>query len=134
MRDKHLRECGLVIKNPLDFRLCHSHRLAFRHCRGCRQAFRLSNQASFAHKFVWSQERDDGFLALLGYDGDFDLALPDIENRIRILALGKMTSFFECVEMTRPWAVVSKNTAGLNRASLAALRFVRRLAGLDLGA
>jgi hypothetical protein len=89
MRDKHLRKCGLVTKDPLDFRLCHSHRLAFRQRRCCRQAFRLSDQASFANKFVWPQERDDGFLALFGYDGDFDLALPDIENRICIVALGK---------------------------------------------
>jgi hypothetical protein len=36
--------------------------------------------------------------------------------------------------MTRPLAVVSKNAAGSNSAFLAALRFVPRLAGLDLGA
>ena len=28
-------------------------------------------------------------LPCFGYDGDFDLALPDIENRICIVALGK---------------------------------------------
>ena len=32
-------------------------------------------------------EGDDGFLALLGYDADLDLALPDEENRIRRVAL-----------------------------------------------
>jgi hypothetical protein len=30
---------------------------------------------------------DDGFLSLLGYDGEFDLALQDIENHIRGTAL-----------------------------------------------
>ena len=122
------------MKNPLDFRLCHSHRLAFRHCRRCRQTLRLSDQASFANKFVWPQERDDGFLALLGYDGDFDLALPDIENCIRIVALGKNDIFLRMRGNVATMAAVAKNTAGSNSASLAALRLVLRLAGLDLGA
>src|SRR5947199_1312336 len=55
-------------------------------------------------------------------------------ERGRTIAAQRMTSFFECVEMTRSLAAVSKNDAGSNSASRAALRSVRRLAGLDLGA
>ena len=36
-----------------------------------------------------TQECDNGFLALLGYDSDFDLALLDIENRIGGITLRK---------------------------------------------
>jgi hypothetical protein len=50
---------------------------------------RLSDQASFTHEFVDTQDRDDGFLALLGYDGDFDFAFLNIENRIGLIALRK---------------------------------------------
>jgi hypothetical protein len=32
-------------------------------------------------------ERDDGFLPMLGYDGDLELALPNEEDRIRRVAL-----------------------------------------------
>src|SRR6185295_7337422 len=45
-----------------------------------------------------------------------------------------MTSLFECVEMTRPIAVVSKNTAGSNSAGLAVLRSVFLLERFDLSA
>jgi hypothetical protein len=51
------------------------------------------NGQSFANKFVWPQQCDDGFFALLGHDGDFDLALLDIENRIRVVALSKNDLF-----------------------------------------
>ena len=81
------------MNDPLNFCLFHSHHLAFRHCRRGRQTLRLSDQASFADKFVLPQQGDDGFLSLLGYDGDFDLALLDIENRIGIVALSKNDFF-----------------------------------------
>src|SRR5271166_2662653 len=67
--------------------LLQPHDLAFRHCRGCRWAPQLPGQASFAAEFVRSQDCDDGFFALLGNNGDFDLAIPDIENCIRGAAL-----------------------------------------------
>jgi hypothetical protein len=71
---------------------------------------------------------------VLGYDGDFDLTLLDIENCIGIIALRKITSFFECLEMSRPMAVVAKNTAGSNSGAPPVLPFLLRLMGLDLGA
>jgi hypothetical protein len=48
---------------------------------------RLPGQASFAAEFVRPQDCDDSLLALLGDNGDFDLALLDIENCIRRTAL-----------------------------------------------
>ena len=81
------------MNDSLNFCLFDSHHLAFRHCRRGRQTLRLSDQASFADKFVLPQQGDDGFLSLLGYDSDFDLALLDIENRIGLVALGKNDVF-----------------------------------------
>jgi hypothetical protein len=81
------------MNDPLYFRLFHPHHLAFRHCRRGRQALGLSDQASFADKLVRPQQCDNGFLSLLGYDCDFDLALLDIENRIGIVALCKNDLF-----------------------------------------
>jgi hypothetical protein len=67
--------------------LLQPHDLAFRHCHGYRWAPHLPSQASFAAEFVRPQDCDDGFFALLGNNGDFDLAIPDIENCIRGAAL-----------------------------------------------
>src|SRR5260370_26797932 len=89
MRDKQLEERRLVLKNPQDLGLLPSHSHAFRHCSSCRQTFRLSDQASLTEEFVRPQDCDNGFLALLGYDGDFDLALSNIHDRICIIALRK---------------------------------------------
>ena len=89
MGDEHLGKRGLVSKDALDFRLFHAHRHAFRHCGRRRQALRLSDQASFADEFVHAQDGDDRFLALLRDDGDFDFALLDVENRVRVIALRK---------------------------------------------
>jgi hypothetical protein len=73
----------------LNFRLIHSHSDAFGHCTCRRQSLRLADQASFTHEFVSTQERYHGFLALLGYDSDFDLAFFNIENCISVIALRK---------------------------------------------
>jgi hypothetical protein len=78
-----------VPKKSLDFALVHPHSDAFGHCTCRRQPFRLSDQASFTHEFVNTQDRDDGFFALLGYDSNFELALFNIENRIGGFALRK---------------------------------------------
>ena len=49
---------------------------AFRHRYDCRHAHGMSIQAPLA-------ERDDRLLPLLGDDADLDLALLDVEDRIR---------------------------------------------------
>jgi hypothetical protein len=83
MRDEHLGKRWLLMDDADHGRLLHPHDLGFRHGRGCRYAQRLPGQASFAAELVRPQDCDDGFLALLGDNGDFDLALLDIENCIR---------------------------------------------------
>jgi hypothetical protein len=47
----------------------------------------MAIQTSFAKKMTWSQDCNDCFLALLGNDGEFDLALLDVKNRVRDLSL-----------------------------------------------
>jgi hypothetical protein len=39
--------------------------------------------AAFAKKVTRSEDCNDRFLALLGKDGEFDLALLDVTNRVR---------------------------------------------------
>ena len=77
------------MNDPLNFALLYSHRLAIRYCRRRRQPLRLPEQASFTEKFFGPQKCDNGFLSFLGDDGDFDLALLDIEDGVRIIALSE---------------------------------------------
>src|SRR5258708_25284091 len=46
-------------------------------------------QTSFTEKVTWSQDCNHRFLALLGNDGELDLALLDVKNRVRDLSLRK---------------------------------------------
>src|SRR5260370_14862740 len=41
----------------------------------------MAIQTSFAKKMTWSQDCNHRFLALLGNDGEFDLALLDVKRR-----------------------------------------------------
>jgi hypothetical protein len=50
---------------------------------------KLPDQASLTKEFVLSQDCDNGFLAFLGYDSDFDLSRLNIVDRIRSIALRK---------------------------------------------
>src|ERR1700692_2737234 len=45
----------------------------------------MAIQTSFTEKVAGSQDCNDRFLALLGNDGEFDLALLDVKNRVRDL-------------------------------------------------
>ena len=45
----------------------------------------MAIQTSFAEKLTWFQDGDYRFLALLGNDGELDLALLDVKNRVRDL-------------------------------------------------
>src|SRR5712692_9693040 len=49
----------------------------------------MAIEASFAKKMTGSQNCNDRFLALLGNDGELDLALLDVKNRVRDLSLRK---------------------------------------------
>src|SRR6185437_6098365 len=48
---------------------------------------RLSDQASLAAKLVRPEERNNGFLPLLGNDSDLDLSFWDVEHRVRRITL-----------------------------------------------
>jgi hypothetical protein len=63
------------------------HDLAFHHRRDRRHAQRLPRQASLAAEIAGSKDRNDCFFPLFGNNGDFDLALLDVENSVRHLAL-----------------------------------------------
>ena len=47
----------------------------------------MTIETSFAKKMTWSQDCNHRFLALLGNDSELDLALLDVKNRVRDLAL-----------------------------------------------
>src|SRR2546430_15857080 len=47
----------------------------------------MAIQTSFAKKVTWSQDCNHRFLALLRNNGEFDLALLDVKNRVRDLSL-----------------------------------------------
>src|SRR3954447_22045984 len=47
----------------------------------------MAIQASFAKKVARPGDCNDVFLALLGNNGEFDLALPDVKNSVRDLPL-----------------------------------------------
>src|SRR4029077_15621262 len=87
VREKHLGKGWLLMENADDSRLLQPHDLAIRHCRGCRYPQRLSDQASLAAKLVRSEKRNNGFLPMLGNDGDLDLSFLDVEHRVRRIAL-----------------------------------------------
>jgi hypothetical protein len=46
----------------------------------------MAIQTSFAKKLTWLQDCDHRFLAMLGNDGELDLALLDVKNRVRDLS------------------------------------------------
>ena len=54
----------------------------------------MTVQTSFAKKVVRFQNTYDCFLAPLGNDGELDLALLDVKNRVRLAALRKNTWSF----------------------------------------
>ena len=87
MRDEHFGKRWLVMEDADNGLLLQSHNLAFRHCRGGRHAPRLTGQATFAAEFIRPEDCDDGFLPLLGNDGDFDLAVTDVKDGIGQIAL-----------------------------------------------
>src|SRR6266566_6159635 len=47
----------------------------------CCDTQRMAIQTSLAKKMTWSQDCNDCFLALIGNDGEFDLALLDVKNQ-----------------------------------------------------
>ena len=87
VRHEHLGKLRLVVEHAHDGRLFDPHDDAFRHRRDRRQAQRLSGQAALAEEVPLPVERDDRFLPLLGDDADLDLALLNVKDGIRRVAL-----------------------------------------------
>jgi hypothetical protein len=56
---------------------------------GGRHAQRLARKTRFTKETRWFQNRDHRFFALLGYDGQLNLAILDIEDGIRRIPLRK---------------------------------------------
>src|SRR6266566_6197827 len=69
------------------------HYLAFHHRGGARHAQQLPCQTSLAEEIALSKDRNDCFFPLFGKNGDFDLALLDVENSIRRLSLREDSLF-----------------------------------------
>jgi hypothetical protein len=132
--EKHLRERGLVMKNPHNLGLCHPQHDAFghRHCR-C-EPLGLSDQASLPQEFVRAEKGDDCLSPSFGEHADFDVALSDVETESASSPWAKMIAFLGCVEMTRPLAAVSRNFTGSKRARACDLRLGLFFAVPDLGA
>ncbi len=72
-----------------DGRLLEPHDDAVRQCRDRRQAPWLSRQGTLAEEIPLAVNGDDGFLALVGDDGDLDLAVLDIKDGFRRISLGE---------------------------------------------
>src|SRR5947208_6669541 len=84
---EHLGEYRLVMKHAKNRVLLDPHDLALRQRRGARHAPGLCGQASFAAKFIGPEDCNHGLLAVLGNDGELDLAFLDVKNAIRDVPL-----------------------------------------------
>src|SRR3981189_2619479 len=87
MRHEHLRKRGLIVKHANDARFPQSHDRAFCHRPDGRDPTCLSGQAPLTAELPCSKNCDDRLLPLVGNDGNLDLALLDIEDGIRGIAL-----------------------------------------------
>src|SRR5271163_275506 len=63
-------------------------------CRSRCDTQRMAIQTSFAEKVTRFQNSYDCFLAPLGNDGELDLALLDVKNRVRLATLRKNNLVF----------------------------------------
>src|SRR5947209_16830891 len=87
IRHEQFRKVWLIMKDSDHGRLLQARNHAFIDRPGCRDAQRMAIETSFAKKVTRSEDCNDRFLALLGNDGEFDLALLDVKNRVRDLSL-----------------------------------------------
>jgi hypothetical protein len=87
MEDEHLGKCWFVTEHTDDGLLLKSHNLAFRHRSRRRHAAQLAGQTTFAEESIRPKDRDDGLVPLLRNDSDLDLAVTDVKDGIRRIAL-----------------------------------------------
>jgi len=81
--NEHFREGWFVMDHADDGSLVQAHDNAVDQSRNGRYALRLAGKAGFTEEFVRIKNCDDGLFTLLRNDSDLDLALLDIEERIR---------------------------------------------------
>ena len=60
---------------------------AFIDCRGCCDTQRMPIETSFAKKVTKTENPDDCFLTTLRNDGELDLTLQDVKDRVRSCTL-----------------------------------------------
>src|SRR3984893_18234264 len=75
----------------------------------------MAIQTSFAKKMTGSQDCNDRFLALLGNDREFDLALLDVKNRVRYLSLGKNNLILSVLGNRFSFAHLGEKRLGVKR-------------------
>ena len=116
----------LVMEDTDHGGLLEPHHLAFRHSGCCRNAPRLSCQATFTAELVRAQDCDDGFLTLLGEHGDLDLALLNVEHGVCWIALREYyLDQLDIWRLSSPILPLARKAFGSNGGS--ALLFITRL-------
>src|SRR5882672_3400159 len=89
MRHEPLRELRLVVEKADHRRFLQPHDLGFLNCLGGRNAKALPSQASLATKIAGSKYCNNRFFPPFGKHRQLYLALLDVKNSIRWLALRK---------------------------------------------
>jgi hypothetical protein len=83
--------------------------------RGC-DAHVLAIQTSFAKKMTGSYDGNHRLLALLGNDGQLDLALLKVEDRVRRVSLGENDLILRYDDTVFPSPTLARNFLGSNEA------------------
>src|ERR1700730_10810906 len=96
-------------------RLVYASKQAFINGSCCCDAQRMVIQTPFAKKVTRPQDCDHRFLALLGNDGELDLALLDVKNRIRDLSLRKNNLILSIFGYRFPLVHVGEKYFGIKR-------------------
>src|ERR1700676_406935 len=77
----------LVVQHANHYRPLDPDQSAIGHRRSGCDAQRLSCKAAFTEKVAGAENSDNGFFTLFGCNSEFDLAVPDVKDGIRGLAL-----------------------------------------------
>ena len=77
----------LLVEHANHYRPLDPDQSAIGHRRSGCDAQRLSCKAAFTEKVAGAENSDNGFFTLFGCNSEFDLAVPDVKDGIRGLAL-----------------------------------------------
>ena len=117
--DELVGEGRIVMKRAKDDPLLDAHHLAVRERGRSGDAPLLPREAAFAAEFVFFQDCDHGFLAVPGQDADFDLALVNIEDAIRGVALHEERLILVVFDDNSPLAVFDEEILWINHCAWA---------------